>query len=302
MKISDNIHQIDVPFFGRIASVYLLMGKRPLLIDSGVSTSPDEVILPALKEIGVDPGDLWGLVCTHAHADHCGGNAILKEVNPNMKIMSLDVERMDIENPMLPVCEFYNPYREILGVEATEAGKAWNKDNLGSAMKVNHIFQDGDTLDLGGGWILKIHHTPGHTKGHLSIFDEENKAAFIGDAVLWKGLLMEDKFITFPPYLDVDSYLDTIHKIRGWSLNYLCTSHYSTLTGDRIKSFLDESEEFVLNLDSILKDVIGKIGTSVRLEKIARKVLDHIGGDYLLDACALSTIDCHMKRLLGSEG
>jgi glyoxylase-like metal-dependent hydrolase (beta-lactamase superfamily II) len=96
MEILPNIYQIDVPFAGRTVSVYLLIGEQPLLIDSGVATSPACAIFPSLRQIGLLASDLHAVVNTHAHADHCGGNHELKRANPRLLVMAHERECQDV--------------------------------------------------------------------------------------------------------------------------------------------------------------------------------------------------------------
>jgi glyoxylase-like metal-dependent hydrolase (beta-lactamase superfamily II) len=302
MEIYPNLHQIDVPFAGRIVSVYLLLGDRSILVDSGVADSPEKHILPYLSGIGVSPGDLWGVVNTHAHTDHCGGNHQLELANPTLHVLAHERECADVEDPVAGVRAFFDPYRDVIGEVEADAGIRWNVEHLGPGTLVDRPLRDGQRQRLADDWSLDVHHTPGHTLGHLTLYDPRQQAAFVGDAICWKGTITDGRFTQFPPYLDVDACLDTIRKIRSWPLDYLCTSHYSTLRGDEIAGFLDESEAFVVDLDRIVSRVVTGAGMSLGLREITEAVLDIVGGDYVFDICSVSTVDAHLKRLKGARG
>lgn len=298
MEIYSNVHQIDVPFDGRIVSVYLLLGERPLLIDSGVADSLVVAILPYLARIGLGPDDLWGVVNTHAHTDHCGGNHQLKQANPQLHIMAHERECADVEDPLAAVHAFFDPYRDIIGEADADAGIRWNVENLGPGTAVDSPLRDGQQLWPEDNWPIEVHHTPGHTMGHLTLYDPRHRAAFIGDAI-GKGIITEGRFTNFWPCLDVDAYLDTVRKIRSWSLEYLCTSHDSTLRGSEIESFLEEIEAFVVDLDRIVRRMIEEARTSLDLREITEAVLGIVGGDYMFDICSVLTVDAHLRRLKG---
>ena len=53
-----------------------------LLVDTGIVSTPDEVILPAFQELGLDPGDLDYILITYADVDHFGGNAAIRSAAP----------------------------------------------------------------------------------------------------------------------------------------------------------------------------------------------------------------------------
>jgi glyoxylase-like metal-dependent hydrolase (beta-lactamase superfamily II) len=297
MEIFSNTHQIDVPFSGRVVSVYLLLGERPLLVDSGVADSPEIAILPYLARIGLEPGELWGIVNTHAHTDHCGGNHQLKQANPMLHIMAHEQERADIQDPVAAVRAFFDPYRHIIGDADADAGINWNVENLGPGTPVDQPLRDRERLWPADNWPIEVHHAPSHTPGHLVLYDPQHRAAIIGDAIGWKGSVTDGRFTQFHSYRDVDAYLDTIRKIKSWSLEYLCTSHYSTLRADEIGDFLEESEAFVVNLDKIVRRVAGEADTSSGLRQVTEAVLDILGGDYVFDICSVFTVDAHLSRL-----
>lgn len=61
-----------------VANVFALLGDRPVLVDTGVPGSAP-AIQEWLRRQGVDPADLSLIVLTHAHRDHLGAAAALRE-------------------------------------------------------------------------------------------------------------------------------------------------------------------------------------------------------------------------------
>ena len=62
---------------GAISNCYLLLGERPVLVDTG---APGDLqrILAALRDHGVEPAQLALIFLTHGHSDHAGCAAELK--------------------------------------------------------------------------------------------------------------------------------------------------------------------------------------------------------------------------------
>jgi glyoxylase-like metal-dependent hydrolase (beta-lactamase superfamily II) len=60
-----------------IANMYLLQGRRAILVDSGSAGTTDRA-LRALSGCGVRPGDVSLILLTHGHSDHAGGAAALR--------------------------------------------------------------------------------------------------------------------------------------------------------------------------------------------------------------------------------
>jgi hydroxyacylglutathione hydrolase len=54
-------------------------------------------------------------------------------------------------------------------------------------VKVTHVVEDGDLINLSSGDGLRVIHTPGHTSGSICIFDEKNKILFTGDTIFANG-------------------------------------------------------------------------------------------------------------------
>lgn len=68
---------LRLPVLGRRAvNAYLLLGRRPILVDSGTPGSAPR-ITDAIAGHGVDPTDIALIVVTHAHIDHFGSAAEL---------------------------------------------------------------------------------------------------------------------------------------------------------------------------------------------------------------------------------
>lgn len=62
---------------GAISNCYLLLGERPVLVDTG---APGDLkhILAALKSHGLEPRQLSLILLTHGHSDHAGSAAELR--------------------------------------------------------------------------------------------------------------------------------------------------------------------------------------------------------------------------------
>src|SRR5882672_12407073 len=62
---------------GAISNCYLLLGERPVLVDTG---APGDLkrILAGLKSRGVEPKELALILLTHGHSDHAGCAAELR--------------------------------------------------------------------------------------------------------------------------------------------------------------------------------------------------------------------------------
>lgn len=117
---------------------------------------PDDVantIVPALKQLALDPARIRYIVLTHAHGDHFGGvNAVKALSGARVISTAADWQEMDRQRTQPP--------RDGMPAE-------WGKLAPDRDMTVN----EGDTLSLGA-LTMKFYVTPGHTPGTLTtVFD-----------------------------------------------------------------------------------------------------------------------------------
>ncbi|OJZ74675.1 hypothetical protein BRW65_08185 [Mycobacterium paraffinicum] len=69
---------VKIPVLGdHLVNTYLLIGRRPILVDCGMPNSADR-IWNGVIAAGVDPTDLEMIVITHGHVDHFGAAAELQ--------------------------------------------------------------------------------------------------------------------------------------------------------------------------------------------------------------------------------
>ena len=61
-----------------LANVFILKGRKTILVDSGLRGSTDK-ILKELKKNGIDKSDVSLILLTHVHPDHCLNTRHLKE-------------------------------------------------------------------------------------------------------------------------------------------------------------------------------------------------------------------------------
>jgi metallo-beta-lactamase class B len=99
-----------------------------------------------VEQLGFRFSDIKILLISHAHYDHCGGSAAIKELT-GAKYMVMDADVPSIESG---------------GRKDFQYGK--ESDMFFPAATVDRVLHDGDEVRLGN-VVLVAHLTPGHTKG-----------------------------------------------------------------------------------------------------------------------------------------
>ena len=89
-KEADGIYRLKVPFESVYTSVFLVVsGNEAVLIDCATTADDvDNVIIPALEELGYSPEGLKALFLTHRHCDHAGGLTRILELYPSIEVIT----------------------------------------------------------------------------------------------------------------------------------------------------------------------------------------------------------------------
>jgi glyoxylase-like metal-dependent hydrolase (beta-lactamase superfamily II) len=149
---------------------FLLIGEdRAALIDTGLGIGNIRSITGQLTNLPVD------VLTTHVHTDHIGSHGQFERIYVHegdrdwlvhgIQGLTLEQIRRDIGRDITrKVPEGFDP-AAYTPYQGEPAG----------------LLRDGDLFDLGGGRIITVYHTPGHSPGHLCFGDDSRGFLFTGD-------------------------------------------------------------------------------------------------------------------------
>jgi metallo-beta-lactamase class B len=114
-----------------------------ILMNTGMPSS-GPMIVESVRKLGFRPEDIKLMINGHAHIDHAGAFAFLKQqFSSQLAVMKDDVEAMESGDK--------NDFK-------------YANDFVYPPVKVDRILRDGDTIKMGD-VLLTAYHTPGHTRG-----------------------------------------------------------------------------------------------------------------------------------------
>jgi len=180
-----------------------------LLIDCGYEET-FELFKSELAKLSIAIEEITAIFISHDDIDHLGGLTLFLQDNPTIQVYSSVLERSSIsgeikaerliqaENSLEYLPADYRPWAENF-IDQLKKIKRF---------PVNQTFDDGDVVVEG----LQIIDTPGHTQGHISLWDAANGVLIANDAlVVEEGQLN----IANPQFtLDLSQAVLSVQKIK----------------------------------------------------------------------------------------
>jgi len=277
MEIRAGLHRIQAPLGERFIAMYLLDGPEGgLLFDTGLAESVTGTLLPYLDSIGYDLGRLRWAISSHCDFDHTGGNAALLAAAPHVELMAGELDVPLAEDLELLIDQRYGEFRETDGFDDPPETTAYIRASAAVA-PIARGLKGGEEFDLGGRTI-RVLHTPGHSDGHLALWDESNSALLIADATLGETVPTAEGEPAFPPtYRDTDPYLASIEAFRALDPELLLTAHYPVYEGPAVTEFLDVSAAYTERLDAAITVALTAAHAPLTSLELIRDIARHVG-------------------------
>ena len=131
-------------------------------------------------------------------------------------------------------------------VDYSPEEKDWLRGAMGPNVPIDLRLSGGESFRLGPELVVQIIHLPGHSPGHVGLWEPTSRTAIITDAALGSGLYdMAGNVISPPPYFDVAAYEGSVRFLSSLSPQRLLTAHYEVMEGDDAARFLEESTTFI---------------------------------------------------------
>lgn len=194
--------------------IYLLDGgKDSVLIDCGAGRSSQR-ILDNISASGLDFESIKHIIVSHGHIDHIGGLYYLQEqLQARVIAHQLELPAIAEGLPELTAADWYGvEYRKV---------------------KVDHILSEAHEIVQLGQLALHCLHTPGHTRGGISIYLDIN-----GQRVLFG----QDIHGPFNPSWgsDMHAWRNSMQMLLDLEADILCEGHFGIIKpASAVKSFIE---------------------------------------------------------------
>ena len=240
MKLTEKIHLLKTDLeialstekkIHRFVNVILILGNRITLIDTGVKGS-EKIIFEYIKGQNRDYSEIDTVILSHAHPDHIGSVATIKELT-NCKVLSHELEKdwiedIELQNKQRPVPGFYNL--------------------VDKAVHIDGFISDNQIMSVENGLTIRFIKSSGHSKGSLNMIFEEDKILFTADSIPLKNDIPN-----YDNYFELMNSLEVIKNNTDYKT--LLTSWTPPLTGrNEIEKLIEEGKEYLKLIDVVIKD------------------------------------------------
>jgi glyoxylase-like metal-dependent hydrolase (beta-lactamase superfamily II) len=183
-------------------------------------------ILDQVKSIGREPKDVKRIFITHAHPDHVGSLPDLKAATgAQVLVGALDKDATEGKKPVDRV-----PPEKLSGPLKFRPPSTRLKGT-----PVDVALNGGETLDAMGG--MHVVFTPGHSPGHMSLWQPEKKVLICGDVLFHLfGIALPPAFLT----VDMEEDKRSVRKLADLKPSVLCFGHGDPVvenTAEQLEAF-----------------------------------------------------------------
>ncbi len=253
-EIKENFYRIEVPLPGnplRSINSYLIKGQKGnLIIDLGMNRVECSTFLfRVLEELEVDLSSTDFFI-THLHADHMGLLNQVAHQSSSIYFNAIEAEIISGEfwSYFLDLARWNGfPVQELELAIKKHPGYRYGLESIPEFT----LLSEGELLEIGG-YSFQCLETPGHSPGHLCLYEPEQKILVAGD------LILEDITPNIVAWGEGDNplsdYLKSLDKIYDLEVELVLPGHrrvFSSCRG-RIEELRDHHQQRAQEILSIL--------------------------------------------------
>jgi glyoxylase-like metal-dependent hydrolase (beta-lactamase superfamily II) len=244
-KVTGGVWSVPVPIIGnplRYVLTYLIEHDFGfVMVDPGWN-HPDswQALNAGLEACGVPLTAVTAVLVTHAHPDHHGQSALVREHSGAWIAMHPAEDRfVELQAERGLMREGMSVYLQWCGAPVSHlqelVSSRQQNGSITPMVRADRLLEHGDMIDAPG-LRLRAVWTPGHTPGHLCFHDETHDLLLTGDHVLPR---ITPNISSYEPASNpLADYLSSLEKLRGIEPREVLPAHEYRFTG--LDSRLDD--------------------------------------------------------------
>jgi glyoxylase-like metal-dependent hydrolase (beta-lactamase superfamily II) len=255
-EVMDRLYRIEVPLPNsplKGLNSYVFKGDgRNLIIDTGFNrTVCYEAMREGLRALDIDPAKS-DIMITHMHSNHAGLVARLASGTSTVYFSRIDARVFDKDRSWQPMVDYARmngfPADELRKVLQNHPGFKYKPETVPAL----NLIDDGFVIEVGA-YRLRAVGTPGHTQGHICLYDEDKGVLIAGDHVLFD----------ITPHIEswsyqvnaLKDYLASLNKVSDFPVAIVLPGHRSLFTDLRAR--IDALKEHHRHRADEVLDVLG---------------------------------------------
>jgi glyoxylase-like metal-dependent hydrolase (beta-lactamase superfamily II) len=267
-EVFPDIFQIKVPLphnpLGHLNAYLIKSSEKKLLIDTGLNfPEAFEALRHGLSEIGVELQTLTDVLFTHFHIDHIGMIPRIKEASQNLNLWIHHVEKEISRSIVEDFNNYLNSMKSFLG---TSDAPAWFANNIQKfhpafftpqayeeIAKIVHSLSDGQEI-LVGSYCFQVLWTPGHSPGHICLYEPSIEVLISGDHILPTITPHVSQFMADTNPLK--DYFKSLKKVEKLNVKVVLPAHEKIFTNlhERVKQLKNHHEQRLKEILFLLKN------------------------------------------------
>src|SRR4030066_959218 len=255
-EVGTDLYKIEIPLprnpLKALNSYAIKSPERNLIIDTGWNQQECmDAMQAGLKELEIDIRKTDFFI-THLHTDHLGLVSNLVKDTSKIYFNQPDADRIKSGIFLDDLMNFARlngfPEKELQRVPHTHPGfKFRSKGPLSF-----HILKEGDTLRVSD-YVFNCVETPGHSKGHMCLYEPNKKILVAGDHIL--GDITPTISLLSDDWNPLKEYLESLDKVYQLDIELVLPGHREVFRNckERIQELKHHHQKRFDEIVSILK-------------------------------------------------
>ncbi len=256
-KIMPNLYRIIIPLpnspLKDLNSYVIKAGERNLIIDTGFNRNVCfEAMQEGLRDLEIDLSKT-DFMLTHMHSDHTGLVSRLFTDTSKVYISRIDslIFNENIDWSAMMDYALHNGFEveELIKAAESHPGFKYRPKKIPEFT----LLDDGNILQIGD-YRLKCLLTPGHTQGHICLYEEAKQILFSGDHILYD----------ITPHIEswsyeinsLKHYMESLDKVRNLPVKLVLPGHRNFFTD--LAGRIDELKKHHKTRANEVLEVLGK--------------------------------------------